>query len=74
MALAAAQPLSVRSQSDVKVAGHSIECRIYAERPAKGFFPAPGVMSCFALVASAPHVRIDTGVRPETASPTSTIQ
>jgi 3-methylcrotonyl-CoA carboxylase alpha subunit len=53
----------VRAQSDVKVAGHSIECRLYAERPAKGFLPAPGVMSRFEVTAAGSHVRIDTGVR-----------
>jgi 3-methylcrotonyl-CoA carboxylase alpha subunit len=61
--LAGGQPLPVRSQADVKVSGHSIECRLYAERPAKGFLPAPGVLSRFDVPATGAQVRIDTGVR-----------
>jgi 3-methylcrotonyl-CoA carboxylase alpha subunit len=61
--LAGGQPLPLRSQADVKVSGHSIECRLYAERPAKGFLPAPGVLSRFDLPATGAQVRIDTGVR-----------
>jgi 3-methylcrotonyl-CoA carboxylase alpha subunit len=63
IALAAGQPIRVHAQADVTVAGHSIECRIYAERPAKGFLPAPGLMSRFEVPAASPHVRVDTGVR-----------
>jgi 3-methylcrotonyl-CoA carboxylase alpha subunit len=61
--LAAGEPLPVRAQTDVKAAGHSIECRIYAERPAKGFLPAPGVLGRFDLPPASGSVRIDTGVR-----------
>jgi 3-methylcrotonyl-CoA carboxylase alpha subunit len=61
--LAAGQPLPVRAQAEVKAAGHSIECRIYAERPAKGFLPAPGLLGRFELPATGDEVRIDTGVR-----------
>ena len=61
--LAAGEALPVNQQADVKVSGHSIECRMYAERPAKGFLPAPGVLSRFDLPAASRQVRIDTGVR-----------
>jgi 3-methylcrotonyl-CoA carboxylase alpha subunit len=61
--LAGGQALALRSQADVKASGHAIECRIYAERPAKGFLPAPGVLSRFDFPATGPQVRIDTGVR-----------
>jgi 3-methylcrotonyl-CoA carboxylase alpha subunit len=57
------EPLPVKSQVDIKASGHSIECRLYAERPAKGFLPAPGVLTRFDLPTPDPKVRIDTGVR-----------
>ena len=63
IAIAGDRPLAVRAQSDVKVSGHSIECRLYAERPAKGFLPAPGMLSRFDIACGGPQVRIDTGVR-----------
>jgi 3-methylcrotonyl-CoA carboxylase alpha subunit len=61
--LAAGQPLAVKAQADVKPAGHAIECRLYAERPAKGFLPAPGLLGRFDLPPATGDVRIDTGVR-----------
>ena len=61
--LAGGEPLPVRAQTDVKASGHSIECRVYAERPAKGFLPAPGVLGRFDLPPASESVRIDTGVR-----------
>jgi len=54
---------SLPGQKDIGVSGHSIECRLYAERPAKGFLPAPGVLTRFDVPASGACVRIDTGVR-----------
>jgi 3-methylcrotonyl-CoA carboxylase alpha subunit len=53
----------VRTQAQVKTSGHSIECRLYAERPAKGFLPSPGLLSRFDLPGTGADVRIDTGVR-----------
>ena len=61
--LAAGRPLPVRTQSDVRASGHAIECRLYAERPAKNFLPAPGVLARYDIPASDGSVRIDTGVR-----------
>jgi 3-methylcrotonyl-CoA carboxylase alpha subunit len=61
--LAGGQPVPLRSQADVAASGHSIECRVYAERPAKGFLPAPGVLSRFDLPACGSQIRIDTGLR-----------
>ena len=45
--LAAGEPLDLR-QRDVATTGHSIECRINAEDPAKGFRPSPGRIETFA--------------------------
>jgi 3-methylcrotonyl-CoA carboxylase alpha subunit len=61
--LAGGQDLPLRTQAQVKTSGHSIECRLYAERPAKGFLPAPGLLSRLDLPATGADVRIDTGVR-----------
>jgi 3-methylcrotonyl-CoA carboxylase alpha subunit len=43
--------------------GAAVECRIYAENPAKMFLPSPGRLARFALPAAGDGVRIDTGVR-----------
>jgi len=43
-------------QSDIKVRGHSIECRINAEDPSHGFRPCPGLVSAL-------HVPGGFGVR-----------
>jgi 3-methylcrotonyl-CoA carboxylase alpha subunit len=59
---AAGQPLSL-TQQDIRREGHAIECRLYAERPAKGFLPSPGLLQKFELPRASAEVRIDTGVR-----------
>lgn len=45
--VAAGHPLR-HKQEDVKISGHAIECRIYAEDPSAGFIPSPGQMTCYA--------------------------
>ena len=42
--------------------GASVECRLYAENPAKNFLPSPGTLSVFDLPDMA-DVRIETGFR-----------
>jgi 3-methylcrotonyl-CoA carboxylase alpha subunit len=42
--------------------GHSIEARIYAERPYEGFLPATGRIARFVHPAAGSGVRIDAGV------------
>jgi 3-methylcrotonyl-CoA carboxylase alpha subunit len=43
LAVAEGKPLPF-SQDSVRFDGHAIECRVYAEDPAKGFLPSPGVI------------------------------
>ncbi|MDD5030800.1 MAG: biotin carboxylase N-terminal domain-containing protein [Rhodoferax sp.] len=51
------------AQADIKTHGSAIECRIYAENPARNFMPSPGPLQVFRLPLDMAHVRIDTGVR-----------
>ncbi|MBC7781141.1 MAG: acetyl-CoA carboxylase biotin carboxylase subunit [Proteobacteria bacterium] len=60
--LAAGAPLPLATQTGVTPHGHTIECRIYAERPAKNFLPSTGTLTRFALPAQDAGLRIDTGV------------
>ena len=50
------------TQSDIGITGHSMEARIYAEDPSKGFLPAIGVLAMWRAPAG-PGIRVDTGVR-----------
>jgi 3-methylcrotonyl-CoA carboxylase alpha subunit len=61
--LAGGEALAELGQADVQVRGHAIECRIYAENPAKMFLPSPGKLNRLKLPEAGPAVRIDTGVR-----------
>ncbi|WP_432561821.1 acetyl/propionyl/methylcrotonyl-CoA carboxylase subunit alpha [Kineococcus sp. SYSU DK003] len=56
--IAAGEPLGYDS---VESRGHSFEFRINGEDPARGFLPAPGTVTRFA-VPSGPGVRVDAGV------------
>jgi acetyl-CoA/propionyl-CoA carboxylase, biotin carboxylase, biotin carboxyl carrier protein len=58
--IAAGEPLSLR-QEDVRLTGHSLECRINAEDVANGFRPAPGRITGYREPAG-PGVRVDSGV------------
>jgi 3-methylcrotonyl-CoA carboxylase alpha subunit len=73
--VAAGQPLPL-TQDQLKIDGHAIEARVYAEHPARGFLPSTGTLKHlrmpegveFAIHAGAGEsrkapVRIDSGVR-----------
>ena len=49
------------AQSDLRIDGHAIEARLYAEDPANGFLPAIGTLHAFE-VPNSPQGRIDSGV------------
>jgi acetyl-CoA carboxylase, biotin carboxylase subunit len=57
---AAGEPLPFR-QEDVKLSGHAIECRLYAEDPDNHFFPSPGTILSW-RAPSGPGIRLDDGV------------
>ena len=58
--VAAGEPLPW-TQPQIPQRGSSIECRIYAEDPAKGFMPSPGRLTRLVLPRG-PGVRLECGV------------
>ena len=49
------------TQEDVRIRGHAIECRIYAEDPDNNYFPSPGTITLL-LAPSGPGIRRDSGM------------
>ncbi|CAM3311779.1 MULTISPECIES: acetyl-CoA carboxylase biotin carboxylase subunit [Paenibacillus] len=62
ISVAEGNPLSF-TQEDIVINGWSIECRINAENPDKGFMPAPGTIQ-FYLPPGGPGVRVDSAAYP----------
>ena len=48
------------AQKDIRIDGHAVEARLYAEDPANGFLPSIGMLERLRLPSS---VRVDSGVR-----------
>ena len=65
--IAAGNPLRLK-QDEIRVRGHSIECRINAEDPAKDFFPSPGIVELIS-VPGGPGVRFDSMLFPGSEVP-----
>lgn len=58
--IASGERLSYR-QEDVRLTGYSIECRINAENPAKGFLPCPGTVGDMHLPGGK-GIRVDSAI------------
>ncbi|MCU1249476.1 MAG: acetyl-CoA carboxylase, biotin carboxylase [Edaphobacter sp.] len=58
--VAMGEPLPIR-QDDVRLRGHAIECRIYAEDPENNFFPSPGLITRL-VQPGGPGIREDCAV------------
>ena len=60
VAAGGAMPLT---QGQLRIDGHAVEVRLYAEDPARNFLPSTGTLVHLRLPEEGPHVRVDTGVR-----------
>jgi acetyl-CoA carboxylase, biotin carboxylase subunit len=58
--VAMGEPLALR-QEEVRLRGHAVECRIYAEDPENSFFPSPGLITRL-VQPGGPGIREDCGV------------
>ncbi|MBB4593750.1 acetyl/propionyl/methylcrotonyl-CoA carboxylase subunit alpha [Xanthomonas cannabis] len=59
--VAAGAPLP-RRQHELRIHGHALEARLYAEDAERGFLPSTGTLRQLQLPAASAHVRIDAGV------------
>jgi 3-methylcrotonyl-CoA carboxylase alpha subunit len=59
--IAAGEPLPF-DQEDLRIGGHAVEARIYAEDPERGFLPSTGTLHALRFPAGE-GIRVDAGVR-----------
>lgn len=50
-------------QNEIKLNGHAVEARVYAENPTRNFMPSVGTISTWRLPAETGGLRIDAGYR-----------
>jgi 3-methylcrotonyl-CoA carboxylase alpha subunit len=62
LCVAAGQPLPLL-QDALRIQGHAIEVRLYAEDPARDFAPSTGRVEHLRFPAEADGIRVDTGIR-----------
>ncbi|MGT2910334.1 acetyl-CoA carboxylase biotin carboxylase subunit [Streptococcus cameli] len=60
----AAGEILEKTQEDIVITGHAIECRINAENPAFNFAPSPGQIKGLYLPSGGVGVRVDSAVYP----------
>ena len=60
--VASGLPLPLK-QEQLKILGHAIEVRVYAEDPEHGFLPSTGTLNAMLLPKPAAGVRLDTGIQ-----------
>lgn len=60
--VAAGHPLPLK-QEELKINGHALEARVYAENPMKDFLPQTGSLLHLNPPTESANVRVDTGVR-----------
>src|SRR3984957_16544515 len=60
--VAMGEPLEM-TQEEVRLRGHAVECRIYAEDPENNFFPSPGLITRL-VQPGGPGIREDCAVYP----------
>ncbi|AGY81794.1 acetyl-CoA carboxylase biotin carboxylase subunit [Carnobacterium inhibens] len=59
--IASGEKLSIK-QTDVRLTGHTIECRINAENPAFNFAPSPGTINYLLMPSGGNGLRVDSAM------------
>ena len=59
--IASGEPLP-QQQDEIRIHGHALEARVYAEDPDNEFLPATGTLHYLRTPEESQHVRVDTGV------------